>query len=61
MRFLKAVFFGLAIVGICGTAWRVLPPLWDTNVIDCIVVAAALAVMVLDAAHRVITGRSLAE
>jgi hypothetical protein len=61
MRIVKALFFGLAFVGICGTAWRVLPILWDTNVVDCVIVAAALTVMALDSLSRVLTGRSIIE
>ena len=56
MSILGRMVSALAVVGIAITAYRVVPMLWDTNILDSIIVAAALAIAVLTQMHRALTG-----
>lgn len=56
MRALSAGFHLLAACGVGFTAWRVVPWLWDINVIDCLIVGTALAIAVVMQIHKALTG-----
>lgn len=55
----RALSCGFHLVAACGvglTASRVVPWLWDTNVIDCVIVTAALGMTVVMQLHKALTG-----
>lgn len=54
---LSTIFFGLAAIGVVATAFRVLPSLWETNVLDCITVGACLLLGAAMMAQRALTGQ----
>jgi hypothetical protein len=53
------VIWALAAIGYVVTAFKVLPHLWDTDVLSCICVAAALALMVVSCINNAFKGERL--
>lgn len=57
MKVLGALFHLFAALGVGLCATRVLPPLWETNILDCISVGAALLLSIVMFVTRAVTGK----